>query len=236
MRLVPGLRLLSLVARRSLQVLVLLVGLAWIASRVEGADAVLSVGGLVALLAPVAAASGVALGLGELRSSGRWSAWSGLGVSPRAQLLPLVVLVLTGLLLQAYGLNGSTRGAEAIALPAPVSPGASSWPGLAPGQLDLLAAWQRPPGELSWSQLLERSSQQPPLGARTGTDRAELTRRLAWLLAWPLGVLLGMFCGLRVPAAAREGPGWSPLAASVIGGSTTVAWCLLVLVLSGALS
>jgi len=79
----PSTALLRLALRRSLEIGVLLVGLVWLGSAVEAGEGGLGLIAILALLGPVAAASGTAMAVAELRQRGEWSAWEGLGYSPQ---------------------------------------------------------------------------------------------------------------------------------------------------------
>jgi hypothetical protein len=239
----PGRALLGLALLRSAQLGALLVGVVWLGSSVEAGDTALGLGTVLVLFGPVAFASGTAMAIAQLRTSGEWSAWEGLGYRPRRQLGGLVVLVLLGLVGQvvlATGLGGQVgSGGSTLELPAPVPGQAVSWPGrgseeeLGPGQL---TRWQVAPARLNWSELQERRRARGPVGARLGVDRAESLRRLGWLAAWPLGLLWALLLGLRTPTSARDVSGPGPLGAAVLAGLCAVGWCLVVLVCSAALA
>ena len=239
----PGRSLLGLALLRSAQLGTLLVGVVWLGSSVEAGDTALGLRAVLALFGAVAFASGTAMAIAQLRTSGEWSAWEGLGYRPRRQLGGLGALVLLGLVGQLVLMAGLGRqvgsGSSALELPAPVPSQAITWPGrgsedeLGPAQL---TRWQVAPARLNWSELQERRRARGPVGARLGVDRAESLRRLGWLAAWPLGLLWALLLGLRASTSARAVSGPSPLGAAVLAGLCAVGWCLLVLVCSAALA
>lgn len=239
----PGRALLGLALLRSTQLGVLLAGLAWLGTSVEGGGDAVRLAPLFVLLGPVAAASGTAMAIAEVRRNGSWAAWEGLGYRPVRQLGALAVVAVLGLCVQASFVGGgSFLGAmgtpsAALQLPAPVSSDARSWPGLDTTQSEGLAQlvlWQRPPSELSWAELLQRRNSEGLRGARRGVDSAESLRRAGGLLAWPLGLLWAVLVGLRTSLSFRDDRGFSPLGAAVFAGLGSVGWCLWVLVGSAA--
>jgi hypothetical protein len=239
----PGSALLGLALLRSGQLGALLVGVVWLGSSVEAGDTALGLGAVLALFGPVAFASGTAMAIAQLRTSGEWSAWEGLGYRPRRQLGALVGLVLLGLVGQVVLATGPRvqvgPGGSGLALPAPVPGQAIAWPGTGAGAElgpEQLTRWQVAPARLTWSELQERRRASGPVGARLGVDRAESMRRLGWLAAWPLGLLWALLSGLRTSTSARDVSGPGPLAAAVLAGLCAVGWCLLVLVCSAALA
>jgi len=239
----PGSSLLRLALLRSVQLGTLLGGMAWLGTSVEAGGRVAELRSLFVLLGPVAAASGTAMAIAQVRSDGSWSAWEGLGYRPHRQLSALVVVVVMGLCVQASVGGGgrllATTGtpSEALQLPPPISPRAKSWPGLdttGPEGMAELGRWQRPPAELSWLDLQNRRNSIGPTGVRRGVDSAEVMRRTGGLLSWPLGLLWAVLVGLRTSVSARDQRGFSPLGAAVLAGLGSVGWCLLVLVCSAA--
>jgi hypothetical protein len=234
MSLQPGWSLLSLALRRSSEVALLLVGLVWVGSQVESIGQGLSLSSLCSLLAPIAGASGVAMALAEVRLRGEWSAWEAVGYSPSRQLAPIVLLLILGVLLQTQLSVGSVS--SGLHLPAPVSQSAVSWPGVSEEGLEALAYWQRPPVTLGWRELTERMAEPAPLGARIGVDLAELVRRAGWIIAWPVGFLFGLLCGLRASALGPEKTWYGALEAAVFSGLSVLLWCLVVLGSSAAVA
>ena len=234
MKLRPALQMLRLALWRTAETAALLVGLAWLASRVDGLSPGLSSIALLALLGPIAGAVGVALAVAETRASGRWTSWSSLGYSPRSQVGALVVVAGLGMGFQAQLGGGAAVVLDAAALPAPIAEAALSWPDVDPADFGDLAGWQVPPAKLSTSALIHRMRLPAPAGARSGVDWSELVRRCTWVLAWPLGTLLAVVLARRVPCSARNESSWTPWAAAVLAGLATTLFCLLAQSLAGA--
>ena len=193
------------------------------------------------LLGPVCGAVGVALAVVAARHSGRWSAWSALGVSGARQLAPILVLTaLAGVVqLVSPGVGGSSKPSDALAslrIPAPVALDARLWPGPDGTWTEPdLDRWRVPPASLGTADLVRRARVAPPVGARRGSDLAELLRRGGWALAWPLGGLLGARVGLHAATARQRSRGHGVGAALVAAGSVLV-WLVAVLALSAYVS
>ena len=110
------------------------------------------------------------------------------------------------------------------------------WPEEGELSSEFRARWTVPPSSLTLAQLVERSRLRAPLGSRSGVDRAEILRRSAWMVAWPLGALLALFIGARVPEQRRGGGGMSVAAAGLGAATTTLMILLLSLIASFAIS
>lgn len=152
-----------------------------------------SVTTLATHLGPVALAAALATTVGLEQAAGRWSGWAALGIDPRRLLAPLFLIALA---LGALQLRGATPVAP---LPAPLDD-AAWWDGA--GWTAPPSAWTTPPHRLGLGELVGRMGKEPPRGARSGVDAAELLRRTALGGAW----LLALIAALRPAAARREQP------------------------------
>jgi len=120
--------------------------------------------------------------------------------------------------------------------PAPVSAEAELWPDGERWSRPDLSRWKSVPASLSTPELLRRIRQQAPQGARSGVDLGELVRRLAWALAWPGGVLLGAWRGLRCTTVRSRAQGSPALRAAIETISGLVVWLLAAMVAAAYLS
>lgn len=230
--------------RRTIQVSVGGLGLVWGLSQVEAGEGGLPLSWLAFQLAPVALAAALAIAVGELRSSGQSAAWSRLGFSPGAARWGLLPFLVAGMALQALQPlrapeSSPTSRSEVVAmldLPAPVSAHAMRWPGEGELSSAFRARWTVPPAALTLAELVERSRLRAPLGSRPGVDRAEILRRSAWMMAWPLGALLALVMGGRVPEKQRRGGGISVPAAGLGAATATLMILLGSLIASLAIS
>ena len=204
--------------------LIVVLGAASVVAAVESGGGP-SLPSLAALLGPVSLAAAVAVVLGEERRVGRWSGWEALGRDPRWLLLPLVAVALLSAALQAG------PGHRAAPLPAPVEPTAAWWDHEAAAwAAPPPAEWMRRPEELGVRQLIARSRQAPPQGARRTVDSAEIARRagqgLAWLLALPVGAAID----------GRRRPRRSLVANGAGAAVLLVAWQIAVLLVASAIA
>jgi len=208
----PGWRLARTTAGHFFLYLIALVPLVLLLDVLDGGSSPAAAAAELAhLLAPLCAAAAAAVVVGSCRVAGVWDSWSLLGYSPASLLRPLVLVALLVAGFDAGGGFASTAEATTVGSSsvwdgaAPVDRAAVLWPSDDGWSRPDLSNWQVPPSELSTRELLRRLGQQAPPGSRSGVDRGELLRRLAWLVAWPFGVMFGSWRGLRcTPARARR--------------------------------
>jgi len=197
---------------------------------------------LVPILAPLCAAGAAAVVIAATRVRGVWDLWSLLGYSRSSVLMPMVLLSLLAASLDfVTTASSSSQGSSAAraglwAGPAPVDPGAVLWPSTVGWSTPDLSLWMAAPATLSTTELLGRIAREAPRGARSGVDRGELVRRLAWSLAWPVGVLFGAWRALACTPVRRRRRGSPVLQAAVETLAGVLLWLLSALVAAAYLS
>ncbi len=197
---------------------------------------------LVPVLAPLCAAGAAAVVIASVRVRGVWDLWSLLGYSRSSVLMPMVLLSLLAANLDfvttaTSSLEGPPSARAGLwAGPAPVDPGAVLWPSAVGWSTPDLSSWMAAPATLSTAELLGRIVAAAPRGARSGVDRGELVRRLAWSLAWPAGVLFGAWRGLACTPVRRRRRGSPVLQAAVETVAGVLLWLLSALVAAAYLS
>ncbi len=235
-----GLRLGRQALWRSILIGAALAPLGALLGAVDGGSAA-RVAEFLRLAGPLVFAAGLASVIAGSKRDGAWDAWMALGLSPRAILVP--VLILSLILGVAYSLAGGVRfevGQEGalLQLPSPVPLKARIWPALVPGGTDplwteeRLAAWKRPPSQLRWGELLERLAQKHPRGARGGVDAAEALRRLGWSAAW----LVAGLAGFRRGSARSKRQGATEASAAFEAIAWVLVWLGGVVLVSSALA
>ncbi|MCP4872471.1 MAG: hypothetical protein GY898_27580 [Proteobacteria bacterium] len=197
----------------------------------RGAQDAIAAVEVLTLIGPLAAAAAVAAAVARSRSGGRWDGWSGLGVSPRQQLAPLVLVALlgAGAQLSVPPPRDVSTTLAAIAAPAPVDPAAHWWPDGSGGWDEpALARWKVRSAALTTAELVARSNATAPRGARVGVDRGELVRRAGLVLGWPAAVLLGVGAALTASRRRRDGRD-SVIRAAALACAGAALWLIAVL-------